>query len=79
MVLNSALIIYGMPFKLIAHGIYWMLLGQVGLSVLAPPMQFIQDHFPEDLQWTLLPDPPLVSEFHYSPFKHSAFIKHKIL
>jgi transglutaminase/protease-like cytokinesis protein 3 len=46
---------------------------------LTPPKQFIQDHFPEDLQWTLLEDPPVVKEFQRSPFKHSAFIKHKIL
>ena len=46
---------------------------------LTPPDQFIQDHFPEDLQWTLLADPPTLREFHHSPFKHSAFIKHKIL
>jgi transglutaminase/protease-like cytokinesis protein 3 len=46
---------------------------------LTPPKQFIQDHFPEDLQWTLLTDPPIIKEFHHSPFKHSAFIKHKIL
>ena len=45
---------------------------------LTPPEQFIQDHFPEDLQWTLLPNPPIVKEFYQSPFKHSAFIKHKI-
>jgi transglutaminase/protease-like cytokinesis protein 3 len=46
---------------------------------LTPPDLFIQDHFPEDLQWTLLPNPPTLREFHHSPFKHSAFIKHKIL
>lgn len=46
---------------------------------LTPPDQFIEDHFPEDLQWTLLPEPPTFREFRHSPFKHSAFIKHKIL
>jgi transglutaminase/protease-like cytokinesis protein 3 len=46
---------------------------------LASPKQFIYDHFPEDLQWTLLQDPPALREFHQSPFKHSAFIKHKIV
>lgn len=46
---------------------------------LTPPDQFIQDHFPEDLQWTLMADPPTFREFRSSPFKHTAFIKHKIL
>lgn len=46
---------------------------------LTPPKQFIQDHFPEDLKWTLLEDPPTLREFHQSPFKHTAFIRHKIV
>lgn len=46
---------------------------------LTPPSQFIQDHFPEDLKWTLLSDPPVLKEFNHSPFRFSAFIKNKIL
>ncbi|MCU7550734.1 hypothetical protein OCK74_16570 [Chitinophagaceae bacterium LB-8] len=46
---------------------------------LTSPAQFIQDHFPEDLKWTLLPEPPTLREFNHSPFKPSAFIKHNIL
>lgn len=42
---------------------------------LTPAEVFIRDHYPEELQWTLLPKPPAVSEFKYSPFKNNAFIK----
>lgn len=45
---------------------------------LTPADEFIRDHYPEDLQWTLLPKPPAISEFKYSPFKNNAFIKYKI-
>ncbi len=45
---------------------------------LTPPKQFIQDHFPEDLQWTLLTKPPVFREFHNTPFKRGAFIRHRI-
>ena len=42
---------------------------------LTPPGDFIQDHYPEDPQWTLMSDPPLYREFNQSPFRHSGFIK----
>ena len=42
---------------------------------LTPPEQFIRDHYPEDLQWTLLPDPPNYREFAQSPFRYSGFLK----
>ena len=45
---------------------------------LTPADQFIRDHYPEELQWTLLPGPPAISEYRYSPFKLNAFIKFKI-
>lgn len=45
---------------------------------LTPPQQFIQDHYPEDLQWTLLNRQPLVKEFNNSPFKYGAFVKYHI-
>lgn len=45
---------------------------------LTPAEDFIRDHYPEDLQWTLLAKPPAVSEFKHSPFKNNAFIKNKI-
>jgi transglutaminase/protease-like cytokinesis protein 3 len=40
---------------------------------MAPPQQFIQDHYPEDLNWTLLKDPPLLGEFFRAPFHYTAF------
>lgn len=42
---------------------------------LSPPGQFIADHYPEDIEWTLLKDPPALGEFNYAPFKYSGFIK----
>lgn len=40
--------------------------------------EFIRDHYPEELQWSLLPKPPSINEYKYSPFKNNAFIKYKI-
>lgn len=45
---------------------------------LTPPKQFILDHYPEDLQWTLLERPPTLREFHFSPFKYKSFVKYGI-
>lgn len=42
---------------------------------LTPPEQFIRDHYPEDLQWTLLTEPPVYREFAQSPFRYSGFLK----
>lgn len=42
---------------------------------LTPPQHFIRDHYPEDLKWTLLSDPPAFREFYNGPFRYSAFIK----
>jgi len=42
---------------------------------LTPPWQFIRDHYPEDLRWTLLDQPPVYSEFKHSPFRYAGFIK----
>jgi hypothetical protein len=42
---------------------------------LTPPEAFINDHYPEDIQWTLMTDPPLYREFNQSPFRHAGFIK----
>jgi transglutaminase/protease-like cytokinesis protein 3 len=46
---------------------------------LTPPQQFILDHYPEDLRWTLLEHPPALREFHFSPFKYKSFIKYSIV
>jgi hypothetical protein len=45
---------------------------------LTPPQQFILDHYPEDLKWTLLDHPPTLKEFRFSPFKYKSFIKYGI-
>ena len=45
---------------------------------LTPPQQFVLDHYPEDLKWTLLEHPPTLREFHFSPFKYKSFIKYGI-
>src|SRR5688572_24252182 len=42
---------------------------------LTPPQHFIRDHYPEDLKWTLLSDPPAFREFNNGPFRYSAYIK----
>lgn len=45
---------------------------------LTPAEDFIRDHYPEELRWTLLPKPPIISEYKHSPFKNNAFIKYQI-
>ena len=45
---------------------------------LTSPKYFIQDHYPQDIKWTLLDNPPTISEFNYSPFKPAAFNHYKI-
>jgi hypothetical protein len=46
---------------------------------LAPPQNFMRDHYPEDLFWTLLENPPTLREFHRMPFRYTGFIKRRIL
>ena len=45
---------------------------------LSPPQQFVLDHYPEELQWTLLEHPPTLREFRFSPFKYKSYIKYSI-
>lgn len=40
---------------------------------LTPPKYFIHDHYPDNIRWTLLDNPPTLSEFNRSPFKQPAF------
>ena len=40
---------------------------------LTPPKYFVQDHYPDDIRWTLLDDPPALAEFKHSPFKQPSF------
>jgi hypothetical protein len=45
---------------------------------LASPDVFIQDHYPDDARWTLLPDSKVPPEFFRSPFKQKSFLKYRI-
>jgi Transglutaminase-like superfamily len=45
---------------------------------LTPPDQFIHEHYPDDMHWTLMTDPPLMTEFRQSPYKQRTFIKYTI-
>jgi Transglutaminase-like superfamily len=45
---------------------------------LTPPEQFIRDHYPDDIRWTLLPDNRVPAEFGYSPFLQKSFYKYSI-
>jgi hypothetical protein len=44
---------------------------------LTAPEIFIQDHYPDDVRWTLLPDSKFPNEFYRSPFKQKSFIKYQ--
>ena len=45
---------------------------------LTPPKDFISDHYPEDLRWSLLENPPALREFKFTPFKCKSYIKYAI-
>ena len=45
---------------------------------LAPPEEFIRHHYPEDLRWSLLAQPPTMAEFKKMPFRSKSFIKYDI-
>ncbi len=45
---------------------------------LPPPENFISDHFPDDLRWTLMEKPPAPKEFNNGPYKNKAFTKYSI-
>jgi hypothetical protein len=42
---------------------------------LSSPSQFILDHYPEDVRWTLLNEPPVLNEFIRSPLHYIGYIK----
>ena len=46
---------------------------------LAPPEIFIEDHYPDDARWILLPDSKIPPEFYRSPFKQKSFIKYHFI
>lgn len=45
---------------------------------LTRPEEFIREHFPDELDWTLMENPPLMPEFRASPYKQRAFVKYGI-
>lgn len=45
---------------------------------LTRPADFIREHYPDNLQWALMDDPPLMPEFRHSPFKQKSFTKYQI-
>jgi Transglutaminase-like superfamily len=45
---------------------------------LTAPGDFIKDHYPDDIRWSLLERPPLIREFQNAPYKNKAFGKYKI-
>ncbi len=45
---------------------------------LTRPAEFFQDHYPEDLRWTLLAEPPLLKEYKAAPFRYQGFLKSRI-
>jgi hypothetical protein len=45
---------------------------------LASPQQFIEDHYPEFIYWTLLSNPPTLREFQHGPFRNQAYVKYRI-
>jgi transglutaminase/protease-like cytokinesis protein 3 len=45
---------------------------------LSSPDRFIREHYPDDLRWALMDDPPLMPEFRHSPFKQKSFSKYQI-
>lgn len=44
---------------------------------LTAPAQFIREHYPDDLNWALMQDPPLLPEFKSSPYRHRSFAKYR--
>ncbi len=45
---------------------------------MTPPQEFIKDHYPDDVYWTLMDDPPAIAEFRLSPYKQKTFSKYTI-
>lgn len=45
---------------------------------LTPPKELIRDHYPEDLRWSLLLQPPTLSEFRKMPFRSKSYLKYGI-
>jgi hypothetical protein len=46
---------------------------------LSKPEEFIKDHYPDDIRWTLLPHTKVPAEFRNSPFQQKSFYKYSIV
>jgi hypothetical protein len=49
-----------------------------GYYFLTPPKDFIKDHYPEDIHWSLISEAPIPREFNAAPLKYQTFQKFKI-
>jgi hypothetical protein len=47
-----------------------------GYYFLTPTLLFIRDHFPDELRWTLMDNPPALSEFEKAPYRQRAYAKY---
>ena len=45
---------------------------------LPAPSDFARDHFPDDLRWTLMDNPPFPKEFTAGPYRNKCFSKYKL-
>ena len=45
---------------------------------LPAPADFIRDHFPDDLRWTLMDKPPFPDEFKGGPYRNKCYSKYKL-
>ena len=45
---------------------------------MAAPEDFIRDHFPDDIRWTLMQHPSFPNEFNNAPYKRRPFLKYNI-
>ena len=43
---------------------------------LSTPDKFIQHHYPDDLRWSLMDNPPVIPEFRTTPFRQRSFTKY---
>lgn len=45
---------------------------------MASPEDFIQHHYPDDLRWALMENPPVIAEYRAAPFHQRSFNKYQI-
>lgn len=46
---------------------------------LAEPSRFADDHIPDDLRWTLMPQPPVSRDYQSNAFRQKPFVKYNIM